>query len=295
MIDKEVVSLDEYLNSNKTKKNNNKRFVISLTALLVAMTIGITALLSSVGKRNNKNNNNSNNSNTPSSSLTLNDLGADLGYDINNNDNDNKNTYSNPTGSVVVENVVKDKDGKIYANKDALDKSSNIGTTTDTQNGKLEVKDDGKVFEKNDGYEINTSSGVITGEITEDNKVNDYVWDSVLGTYVKPEDLGKYVKDETGKLWLKTDYEEYLKLQGKENTSIPEKTEEKIEVENVIEGVLNEDGTYTIGTGNDSITFISKADFDQWIIQGFTGYGIDVKTGMMVPDNQISSSYQKVK
>lgn len=289
MTDKKVVSVDEYLNKNKNKKSNKKGIVVAIIALGVAIAIALSGWLT-FGRKNKKNK--PDNSNIPSTSLTVNDLGADLGYDP--NKSDNKNTYSNPTGSVVIESIVKDKNGKIYANQDALDNSSNIGTTTNTQGGKLEVKDDGKVVEKNDGYEIKTESGVVSGEITDDNKVDDYVWDSVLGTYVKPEDLGKYVKDETGKLWLKTDYEEYLKLQGKEN--IPtEKTEEKIEVDNVIEGTLNQDGTYTIGTGNDSITFMSKADFDQWVIQGFTGYGIDVKTGMMVPENQISSSYQKVK
>ena len=43
------------------------------------------------------------------------------------------------------------------------------------------------------------------------------------------------------------------------------------------EGVVNPDGTYTI----DGITFESKADYEQWIIQGYEGYAIDSADGIM--------------
>lgn len=48
------------------------------------------------------------------------------------------------------------------------------------------------------------------------------------------------------------------------------------------EGVINPDGTYTLyGT-----TFRSKADYEQWVLQGYTGYALN-NDGIMVPEEEI--------
>ena len=59
---------------------------------------------------------------------------------------------------------------------------------------------------------------------------------------------------------------------------------------NAEEGISNTDGTYTIY----GITFESKADYQQWVIQGGEGYGIDTD-GIMkaMPDLEVEK--QKTK
>ena len=55
---------------------------------------------------------------------------------------------------------------------------------------------------------------------------------------------------------------------------------------NVLE---NEDGTYTIF----GLTFRTKADFEQWVIQGYEGYA--EYDGVMMPEEEILKQIQKTK
>lgn len=71
-------------------------------------------------------------------------------------------------------------------------------------------------------------------------------------------------------------------------TTIPETEESFVPAE----GILNEDGTYTV----DGLTFESKADYQQWIIQGYEGYGVDSKDGIMKPiEEMLENINQKTK
>ena len=55
------------------------------------------------------------------------------------------------------------------------------------------------------------------------------------------------------------------------------------------EGKVNANGTYTIF----GLTFESKADYEQWVLQGYEGYA--EADGIMMPEEEILKQIQKTK
>jgi len=256
-----------------------------------------------------------------------------------------KPQYGNVTGKVEKEEIV-DKGETIWKDETAANNSSNVGKTEiDDKNGTLEVKPNGDVFVKEEGFEIEKEDGVIiNGNITEEEKQNGeigsngtvlpdgYVHDENLDKDVVEEDANKFVYSDAnyydgtgeliyskGELISKDDLErakQYLTTTKPvivvpettvpettvpetivPETTVPETTVPETTVPETItpeetfiptQGVVNADGTYTI----DGITFETKADYDQWVIQGFEGYGIDLD-GVMKPEEEIIANYNQ--
>lgn len=102
------------------------------------------------------------------------------------------------------------------------------------------------------------------------------------------------VKGET----TRTLIQDVIYVDKTEETTVPEETatpEETTIVEEPTEEP-KENSYYTIGEGEDALTFESKADYEQWLLQGCEGYSL--LDGIMVSDEKIQelmSEYQKAR
>ena len=282
-------------NKCKTPKKNKKAKIIALIlAGVIALTSGIVGI-THLFKRKNKNV--SNNNKTSISTMEIGDMGAELEI------TEPKTEYGETTGKVDVNKIV-EKNNKVYTDKENADKSSQVGNSSvNTKGGTLEVKPSGKVVEKNTGYEIKDETGnvVETGDLDngkvpgyeKDEKTDSYLTDDCVYTDATYYDEEGNVLIEKGQVVTK-EWLDYLKQNfsttkptNQNNTSsnssnqIISKTEE---------GILNSDGTYTIY----GITFESKADYQQWVIQGGEGYGIDTD-GIMKAMADLEVEKKKIK
>ena len=220
------------------------------------------------------------------------------------------------------------KETTIYVNEEASKESENIGVTIDTKNDTLVIGEDGTVREKTPGYEVKdpkTNEVIASGE---GNVTEGYV-EVNPDEYIKQEDLDNMVEikqtvyNSEGVLYNPGEYvtkEGYNRLleyinkgilsytaptnptiietkevnneQEVSETSVPEVTEGKEETtvvedtNSTDEGIVNPDGTYTIF----GLTFETKADYEQWIIQGYEGY--DLVDGIMM-STQAREEYSK--
>lgn len=210
----------------RTKKTNNRVKIGVIAAVVVVglLTVtGCSALVEKLFRRSQDKDNDSNNDlstslsqdnvleNTSSiedtlsfqdtsSSTDIKDLGDELEFP---KEEPRPNYGETSTGKADKDKVV-EKDGNIYVDKDSADKADKVGeTSTDLQNGNLyEDSKDGKVTEKDKGYEVDdgktkdkVDSG--NGEIPEG-----YAWDPVLQRYLPKEEVGKYT-------YVDVDYYEY--------------------------------------------------------------------------------------
>ena len=297
MTDRKIQTIDEYLkNSRRNKKKrkilNQKYRTRKFLATAGIVFVGLGGLISLAscklfGKKN------KNISEEPFNKPSISQIGTtsidDLGIEVSLNEPTKK--YVATTGNVDVNKIVKDNNGTVWANETAKSNSKNVGKeVVDLKNGTLEEKN-GVVVEKQKSYEIKDKDGnVSTGTFDENTKYtpdevpipDNYVWDSGRGEMVKEEDLGKYKYDEDGNL-VPADSKEQPKEEPKEETK-----EEITDNEVTDEGVVNSDGTYSIW----GLTFESKADFEQWILQGKTGYVIE--DGIMVPEQPINASEKQL-
>lgn len=180
----EVENVQKSKQTEPKKKNKKgiKGIIISATALVLA---GITALVFLLPRKKNDNKNTSSNI---SSIITV----ADLGVEEEIVSKPNKQ-YGETTGNIKKEDLV-EKNGVIYKDKEAADKSNKVGTSSiDLQGGKLEIDKNGNVVEKDKGYEIiDSSSNVISSGSNSTGIPEGYAWDSVLKKYVKEDQVGKY-------------------------------------------------------------------------------------------------------
>lgn len=295
----------------KVKKYNtkSKKFVISAVALtaagVIVVTSGIAGLVNLFKKKNN-----AEVPKTPKNSIVqVDDMGTELEFPEN-----NTSKYGNTTGNINADELV-EKNGKIYKDKDSADKADKKGNSSfDNKNNTL-IEEDGKIKDKTQGYEIKDDTGkVIEQGDLEENKIPDgYAWDSVLKKYVLKEEVGKYVyADATyydtegnvvinkGEVVAKETLEKakkYLtttkpvKTETSSNTSstTTSKTEtsskEETSSTTTNEGKVNADGTYTIF----GLTFRTKADYEQWVIQGYEGYA--EVAGIMMSYEEIEQQY----
>lgn len=306
----------------KFKKMNKKQRLISIISGGLVLVIGVTGIVH-IAKRNN-NNNKDTKPKATSSIVSIEDIGVEL--EIPKEDEVVIKT-GETTGNVDKDKVV-EKDGVIYADQENADKADQVGTTsTDTKNDTLEVKPDGTVQEKEEGYEIvdkETGEVVDKGNIGENETPDGFEENEELGGTFEEEDNTEeytiadnnyYAEDGTlmvqkGDVISKEDLEYAKKhytttppvvsssnsttyTSSKQTTSsnVSSKTSVSSQAtssEATNEGVLNQDGTYSVF----GLTFITKADFEQWILQGYTGY-MEVDGIMMSEEMLLEVEYTK--
>ena len=300
----------------KVRKYNtkSKKFVISAVALTAAGVIVVTSGIAGI-VRLFKNKKNNEVPKTPDNSIVqIDDMGTELEFPK----EDNTSKFGNTTGNINVDEIV-EKNGKLYVNKDSADKSDKKGTSSfDNKNNTL-IEEDGKIKEKTEGIEIIDKNGnVIVKDDLDKNGIPDgYAWDSVLKKYVLEEEVGKYVyADATyyfedgsialnkGEVVAKETLEKakkYLtttkKTSSSSNTNTSSTTTSSTDTSSkeetsstaTNEGKVNADGTYTIF----GLTFRTKADFEQWVLQGYEGYA--EADGIMMPEEEILKQIQKTK
>lgn len=197
--------------------------------------------------------------------------------------------YGNTTGNIDVTKIVKDSEGNNWTSEEAKNNSKNTGVKIDTKGDTLVVNKDGSVSTKTEGYEIIDSNGKVissgNGAPTNNNTNNGYVYAD-----------SNYYDKETGELVLSRgelvtpDALKYAKANL--TTTKVSKQPETPAIPSNNEGTNNSDGTYTMY----GLTFESKDDYEQWVIQGYTGYGID-EDGVMKSEETIlgENSNEKVR
>lgn len=301
--------------TKKEKTKKSKKFIVGMIALVtagvIALSSGVAVLVNYFKKKNNDV------PKTPNNSIVqIDDMGAELEFPEN-----NTSKYGNTTGDINVDEIV-EKNGKFYVDKDSADKSDKKGTSSfDNKNNTL-IEEDGKIKEKTEDYEIKDDKGntVQKGELDDDGIPDGYAWDPVLKKYVPESEVGKYVYadatyyDEEGTVIInKGDVvaketlekaKKYLTTTKKTNsssntttssttTSSATDTSSKNETSSTTttsnEGKVNANGTYTIF----GLTFESKADYEQWVLQGYEGYA--EADGIMMPEEEILKQIQKTK
>lgn len=194
--------------------------------------------------------------------------------------------FGDVTGDIVKEDIVKGDDGYLYATEEDKDKSEKIGeqtteTETQTDTGYEIIGEDGNIEASGDeevppGYDEETL--LPEGYVYCDANYYDEEGNLILaeGDVVTVETL------EFAKMYLTTN--------PNQNT---ETQEPVVEEPTYDEGTHNPDGTYT----KDGLTFESYEDYQQWVLQGYTGYGLD-DDGIMRPivDEDIigENSYQLI-
>lgn len=286
-------------------KTRSKKFVVCAVALTTAGVIVVTSGIAGIVSLFKKKNNNEVPKAPNNSIVQIDDMGTELEFPEN-----NTSKYGNTTGDINADDLV-EKNGKIYKDKDSADKADKKGTSSfDNKNNTL-IDEDGKIKDKNQGYEIKDETGKVVenGEL-EENKIPDgYAYDSVLKKYVPKAEVGKYVYSdatyydtegniiinkgdvvaketlEKAKKYLTTTKPVNKETSSSTNTSSKEETSSTTSNE----GKVNADGTYTIF----GLTFRSKADFEQWVLQGYEGYA--EADGIMMPEEEILKQNQKTK
>lgn len=258
----------------KQEKNKKKRKGIIRATLSLALA-GLIAVGCYFGFRK-KNNN----SNLKPSITTVDDLGVDEKIDDN-----NSKLFGETTGNIDKDKLV-EKDGTIYKDKDAADKSNKVGDKKpDLQGGKLKIDNDGDVVEKKPGYELKDEDGdVIDKGETDDGIPKGYAYDPVVGKIVKEDQVGKFVYADNnyyskidgrqlckkGDVVLKSTLEKWKKdpnvttVKPKVNTSSNNTSSNPTptNTEKVDEGKVNADGTFTIA----GVTFKDKATYQAIVL-----------------------------
>ena len=297
------------------KKKERKGLFVAAWLILLA---GITALTGALAfkKKNDLNNKPKDKieKEIETDDISLADLGA-----LEEIVNPNEKIYGETTGDVDKKQVVK-KDGTIWKNQAAADKSNQVGKTTiDDKNGTLTVKPNGTVVEKDKNYEVKDETGKVTQSGTNESGIpSGYVWDKDLNAYVPANEVGLYIyADATyyntkgdlvvnkGDKVLKTTLETIKKTctttkaeTNNTTTTTPSTdntTNNNTEAETVIdEGKINEDGTYTIY----GVTYMDKATFEAILLEENNTENFGYYNGVIYPKsviNEMSAQNQKTK
>lgn len=283
----------------KGRKKNKRLLITMIVAGILATTASISGVVNFLTNRKKNQNVNLDKPKTSISTFDLSDLGNEL-----NIIEETKPIYIVLDENINVDELV-EKNDKVYIDQESADKSDTVGNVViDTKEDTLIVKPDGTVTEKEEGYKIKDE----TGEVIESGE------GKLPEGYVETEEEGKYLpegyvySDATyyneegiailieGSAVSKADLEYakmYLTTIAPTQTTTP-----SVELEPTTtpsteiyqnEGILNEDGTYSIF----GLTFLSKEDYEQWILQGYEGYAeID---GIMQPETKEIKEYQKIK
>ena len=296
-----------------------KKIVIGITSIFLVAIMGVSGYFITSKLLKKKKTNGPTNSTTTSQSNNefgtgrLDSLGEEL-------PKDNKNTeYTKVSGDINLEDIVRGADGILYDSQASADKAGKVGTTKiDTKNDTLVVGDNGKVYTKEQGYEIVDSEGNVvesgTGTPKESEQEIEYVECSCnyyddfgnlvyeVGELITPQELEnckknlhteKPVGDEYAIIEEEIIYDDaYTTPTGSDyeveisDVESEEESTEYTETDNSNVGIFNEDGTYTLY----GITYASYADYQQYIISGGEGYGyID---GIIQPIGDYEIEYQ---
>lgn len=316
MTNKEVEILDEALANDKDlqkelkKENNNKKNIkVIILAIIAALGVAASTLIFSfIGNRNK--NKDENNSTSSSSSFSLDEMGNELEIP-----STTTKKYGNVvSGSVDLDKVV-EQNGKLYKDATEASKAKNTTTTIDLKNGTLKTSN-GKVYDRTTGYEIKDETGktVATGNLDNTGTPNGFENNENLGgTFEKEDNTQDLVRadadyyNEEGKLVIvkgsvvSKETLEYAK-QHLTTTTTTKATTTTTTVKNntttkattttttaADQGKVNKDGTYTIF----GLTFKTKADYQQWVIQGYEGY-VEAD-GIMISEEELNNRLQKTK
>lgn len=321
MVDKNIYTVEEFLKKENTidtgrkkslpKKNESGRKCnkISKSGIIkaaVAIFLSVVTLGSSCAKKNNNNDKDSNkedivysqdsNQEVDKNNVTIDGLGLEL--EIPSKENLNLE-YGNASGNIDKNEIV-ENNGSIWVNQAASLNSSEVGKEIlDTKDGSLETGSNGNVYDKVVGYEIQDSTGNIisSGDLNDNGIPEGYYKDEKTGDLIHE---GQYV-DPDGNIWTsKERYEQYIESLKTDNTTIETGIipSENDNLSNEISSDNNnssniEENTNGMYTDPDfGLTFQSKEDYDQWVLQGYEGYGII--GGIMVPETQEMKEAQKV-
>ena len=285
---REIKTLDDILNERangvipvkkeqKRKKKNKKGIIIAAIALIMA---AVTAISCYVFKKKKSVDTEIVPSTTVETQVGFEDIGKELEQPENPN-----SQYGKTTGDVDPDKIV-EKDGVIYVDQDSADKADQVGQTKiDTQNGKLEVKDDG-VYEKDPGYEIkdnkgntietgSNESGIPNGYITLDR--NYYYKDGSLA--FSKGDIVDESEFNSLKHLLITDPKNAIKV---EETTKPSTTQATEAISQ--DGKVNSNGTYTIY----GVTYMDKATFEAFILDDNSSENFGYYNGVICPVSVIN-------
>lgn len=312
MDNKKIETLDEVLENEIPEISNKKK--VGIIAFLSAILAGLMILVSSVipqGKKNNtttptqKTTITTTTTTTNTTNIYLESLGVTLEIPTS-----TTLKYGDASGKVDLSKVTLYK-GTYFADKENASKADQIGKTTiNLQNDTLKTDSKGTVYNKTTGYTIidkETGKTVATGNLNSDGTPDGFKYNEELnGIYEEKDnvetltyaDSDYYDKD--GNLVLKkgdiVDKEtlesakKYLyttKLTTTITTTTTTAKPTTTTTATTNQGVINGDGTYTIF----GLTFESKADYEQWVLQGYEGYA--EADGIMKPEVEIQKQTQK--
>ena len=302
-------------------KNGTKKIIIAVIASILALITTVSGFLIFGKKKNQNTTATTTSTNSQSNVITLDDIGAELEF----SSSSNKKFGSVVSGNIDLNKIV--EKNKLYVDKENADKSNKVGNSSiDTKGNTLKVED-GKVKDKTTGYEIKdgkTNSTIQTGDVNSNGTIPGFEYNENLGgTYEEKDNTSNLVKadsdyyNENGELLIKKgalltkEALEHAKknlstkpIKKQTTTSNTQTSNSSITTSNTQtsnsstttsnttskadNGIVNKDGTYTI----DGITYLSKEDYNQCIIDGYQGYAII--DGIMQP-MQNEKQFQKVK
>lgn len=317
--------IEEELKADANKKKR-KKLIVRIVAGVSAVLIAITGLSQCGKKKSSHNNTPSTTTTTTTTSFGLDDMGDEL------TTNKTTTTIYNVVSGNIDPNKVVEQDGKYYKDATEASKAKNTTTSIDLKNDTLKTSN-GKVYDKTTGYEIKDDTGktIATGNLNGNGIPDGYAYDSVLKKYLPKAEVGKYVYadatyyDVDGTVVLKKNdivLKETLEKAKKyfsttKNTTITTTkntttkpstttknttttrpstttkntttTTKSTTTKNSNQGVVNKDGTYTIF----GLTFETKADYQQWVLQGYEGY-VEAD-GIMISLEKLNNKLQKTK
>lgn len=295
-------ALKEKQDKKKKKKSKRKGFIVAIGLGALGLVTAITGAFHL--RKYNKYDEPKNKIETITDDMDLDDLGFEEEQVA---DNTNNSTYGNTTGNIDKNKLV-EKNGTIYKDKEAADKSGQVGKEViDDKDGSLVVQPDGTVTEKDKDYVVKDEEGNIKDTGSNESGIPEgYVWDADRGEYVKKEEAGLYIYSdatyyygdgtvalEKGVLISKKDFEIIKKYctttkpvvnTATENSSNNNQQPTQEQTQTVDEGKVNVDGTYTIyGT-----TYMDKATFEAFLIDDNSNQNFGLYNGVIYPASVIN-------
>ena len=325
----QTAEIDPYtaqqIKSNPVKSKDNKKkkkgIIAATVALILAgvMTISGFLIASKLKKKDANDPTNSTSTSQKNDKIgtrSLDSLGKEL------EESKEKNSeYTKVSGDFNIEDVVRGSDGLLYVDEESAALATKSGSVEiDTKGGTLVVADNGKVYTKEEGYEVldengnvvesgNGTPSTITGG-TDYIECPCYFYDDFGNPVHEPGELITLQElEKSREKWhtTKPQGDEYAVIEeeiiyyDEEQTSVEEAPtgSEKVEEPTTYDeetttsysdsGVVNSDGTYTIY----GVTYASYADYQQYIIDGGAGYGYIDGVIQPIGDYEIENQYTR--
>ena len=299
MSNKEIKTVDEVLEAEikDEKKPNKKGRMAAILAAIAAGVIALTSIAVSLVRKNNNNNGSTNeNTSTTTTAFDLDNMGDELTTITT-----ATTTYNVVSGNIDPNKIV-EQDGKLYKDAQEALEAKNKTTSINLKNDTLKTSN-GKVYDKTTGYEIKDkeTGKTTTGNLNESGIPDNFEKNEQLnGTFEKEDNTAGLVRsdsnyyNEEGNLVIKKDAlisKETLEYAKKYLSTSPvtTTTTSKQTTTTTSNQGINKDGTYTIF----GLTFESKADYEQWVLQGYEGY-VEAD-GIMISIEELNNRLQKTK